>query len=502
MNEDMGEETATPLRALIIEDSEDDLMLLLRELQRGGYDTVYRRVDSADAMQEALRHQEWDLVISDYVMPRFSGMAALDILSKSGFDLPFIIVSGKIGEDTAVAALKAGAHDYILKGSLVRLLPAIERELKDAALRKEQQRAERKLREQASILDSFFSDTITPLVLLDKDFNFIRVNNAYARACGKEVSEFTGHNHFTFYPHAENEEIFRRVVETKTPYRAFAKPFSYPDHPEWGTSFWDWTLTPILDNRGDVDFLVFSLSDVTEKTRLQSIAEAVNTINNIGYVFAGIRHEIGNPVNSAKITLSVLRANLDRYSREDLLEYLERIAGELSRVEYLLRALKNYNLYELPELQHVDMRAFIEKFISLAKDDCSKQGVALRSDVDRDVDSVYADPRALHQVLLNILTNALDACAGLSERTIGISVRNAPDMVLIEVTDTGRGMSDEQSRDLFKPFYTTKPNGTGLGLVITRKVLSRMNGTISISSRTGEGTRVEILLPRGAAGHA
>jgi len=145
--------------------------------------------------------------------------------------------------------------------------------------------AEKKLVEQSRVLEGFFVSTITPLVFLTRDFNFIRVNQAYAKACQRDVSEFPGHNHFEFFPHEENEAIFRQVVETKIPFQAFAKPFTFPDHPEWGTTYWDWTLTPILDDAGEVEFLVFSLEDVTEgvrtekaKTRLAHILETTSDL--------------------------------------------------------------------------------------------------------------------------------------------------------------------------------------------------------------------------------
>ncbi len=750
-----------PIRVLIVEDSEDDLLLLLRELRNGGYNPRHEHVQTAEAMSTALARGQWDLIISDYIMPRFTGMAALELLKKSGIDIPFIVVSGKIGEEVAVEALKAGAHDYIVKGALGRLLPAIEREIREAAGRRDRKAAEaalaqyrdhledlvkertaelqalnkqlsgevferkvieeelrthrdhledlvqertaelqktneelereiaerteserrvtmtntllslftkniarkeyldnvaglisrwsgcvhvgirilgvdgtipyeaqigfkedflmsesclsigsdecvcprivgerpeepdcqamteygsfcsnnnaaflegldsrwrsryrgacerhgflsvavipirhqgkvlgalhvadaregllpedvvsflevralivgeaiyrfgaeQALREQAKILESFLNETITPLVFLDRDFNFIRVNRAYAKACGRDVADFPGHNHFDFYPHGENEAIFRKVVLTKTPHVAYARPFVFPDHPEWGVTYWDWSLTPILDEKGETDYLVFSLSDVTEKTRLESIAEAVNTMNNIGYVFAGIRHEIGNPINSAKITLSVLKTNYDRYTKEKVITYLDRATEELSRVEYLLRFLKNYNMYEVPEFQAVDVRDFMEKLVSLVRDNCEKKGVALESAIESDVAFIHADPRALHQVFLNILTNALDACTGTSDPRIFIGIQRAFGMVLFKISDNGCGMTEEQQRNVYRPFYTTKPHGTGLGLVIVRKMLLKMNGTISITSRPAVGTSVDIYLREVAADH-
>lgn len=135
-----------PLRVLIVEDQEDDALLLLRELRRGGYEPTYERVDTPEAMSKALEKKTWDIIISDYVMPRFSGIDALKLLQKKGIDLPFIIVSGKIGEDIAVAAMKAGAHGYIMKGNLSRIVPDVERELRDAVVRAEQRRVEAELK--------------------------------------------------------------------------------------------------------------------------------------------------------------------------------------------------------------------------------------------------------------------------------------------------------------------------------------------------------------------
>ena len=131
---------STSIRVLLVEDSPDDAELLLCALRDGGYDLTYERVDTAAAMTAALAQQPWDLIISDYAMPQFDALAALTLLQESGLDLPFLIVSGAIGEDTAVAAIKAGAHDYIMKDNLARLLPAVARELREAVGRRERRR--------------------------------------------------------------------------------------------------------------------------------------------------------------------------------------------------------------------------------------------------------------------------------------------------------------------------------------------------------------------------
>ncbi|HKH38887.1 MAG TPA: response regulator, partial [Rubrobacter sp.] len=132
-----------PLNVLLVEDSEDDALLLVRMLRRGGYDPAWERVDTQSAMEAALDGGSWDLIISDHSMPAFSSLAALGLLKRKGFvDLPFIIVSGRIGEDAAVSAMKAGAQDYLMKDNLARLNSAIERELRDAEVRRERRQAE------------------------------------------------------------------------------------------------------------------------------------------------------------------------------------------------------------------------------------------------------------------------------------------------------------------------------------------------------------------------
>src|SRR5260370_9332272 len=122
----IGENTmGVPLRVLIVEDSENDVLLLVRELKRGGYDVTYQRVDNAPGLNTVLGSREWDLIVTDYSMPNFNGIAALKMVREKGLDIPFIFLSGTIGEDTAVTAMKLVAHDYIIKGNLARLLPAI-----------------------------------------------------------------------------------------------------------------------------------------------------------------------------------------------------------------------------------------------------------------------------------------------------------------------------------------------------------------------------------------
>jgi len=158
------------ISVLIVEDSEPDCVLTVRLLEKsGGYEVYHERVDTADAMRKALKAKTWDLILSDYKMPQFSATLALEVLQETGLDIPFIIVSGSIGEETAVAAMKAGSHDYVMKDHLARLIPAIERELRDAQVRASHRAAEERLRVSerlgaiGEVASSIIHDLKTPL---------------------------------------------------------------------------------------------------------------------------------------------------------------------------------------------------------------------------------------------------------------------------------------------------------------------------------------------------
>jgi signal transduction histidine kinase len=243
------------------------------------------------------------------------------------------------------------------------------------------------------------------------------------------------------------------------------------------------------------------LRDITEKMRLMSIAEAVNTMDNIGYIFSGIRHEIGNPINSIKMTMSVLRRNLGTFSTEVIHEYIDRSMGEIGRVEYLLKSLKNFSMFESPEIKSFDLCDFLDKLVQLAQSGMEKEGIRLQVDMPAGPIRVSVDARALQQVMLNLLANATAALIGRPEPWVEIILQARPEFVWVKIRDNGCGISREDQQHLFKPFYTTKPSGTGLGLVITRKLLAQMSCSIEIASYEGLGTTVGISLPWAEENH-
>ncbi|MGD0021329.1 MAG: HAMP domain-containing sensor histidine kinase [Smithellaceae bacterium] len=244
-------------------------------------------------------------------------------------------------------------------------------------------------------------------------------------------------------------------------------------------------------------FIWVIIRDITERRRLESIAEAVNSMENISYIFSGIRHELGNPINSIKMTLSVLKKNLNDYSKNAVEKFVDRAMTEISRVEFLLQALKSFSIFENPNIQNIALEEFLIRFISLVSNDLSQSRIKISKLIVPPVEKISADPRLLHQVMLNLITNASDALNNCENPNIFIRAEKKEGHVTITVEDNGIGMSDEEQTNLFKPFYTTKPQGTGLGLMITLKMVTLMKGNMEIKSFKDMGTKVTVFIPEG-----
>lgn len=178
-----------PLRVLLVEDSPFDAELILYDLSRGGYEPSSERVDTEDGMREALYSRQWDIVLADYSMPGWSGLDALKLFKKEGPDIPFILVSGTIGEDTAVEAMRAGAHDYIMKQNLKRLLPAVERELREARVRMEFRCQEERLRESEENYRLFVENFRGIAFQWGRDLTSVFIHGALEEICGYAEAE-------------------------------------------------------------------------------------------------------------------------------------------------------------------------------------------------------------------------------------------------------------------------------------------------------------------------
>jgi PAS domain S-box-containing protein len=257
----------TPLRVLLVEDSEDDARLVLRALAQAGYQTDHLMVQTAEDLKPALGAREWDVVLSDYAMPGFSGADALEILKQSGLDLPFIIVSGAIGEDTAVALMKAGAHDYVTKDRLSRLAPAVARELHEALSRRERRRAEAALRESEERYRALAETAHDFIFTVGPDARIEYVNSTGAAELGLKPSEIIGKTLPDLFPGpvAEREwHNVKSVLDTGTPHY-LQNRYAFARRELW----LDTWLAPVRDETGRVRSVVGISRNVTELVQIE-----------------------------------------------------------------------------------------------------------------------------------------------------------------------------------------------------------------------------------------
>ncbi len=213
----MDTSQATPLNVLIVEDSELDAVVLVNVLRSGGYKPGFKRVETAQTMSAALGNEEWDVILADHNLPEFSAPEALKILQSTGKDIPFIIISGGIGEDVAVAAMKAGAHDYLMKGSLARLVPAVDREIREAHVREARRRTEAALRESEQRYRLLWETATDAVFLMDANSTIHFANPAVQQVFGYHPAEVIGQNLTLLLPERvkpELEEEFKSILHS------------------------------------------------------------------------------------------------------------------------------------------------------------------------------------------------------------------------------------------------------------------------------------------------
>lgn len=259
-----------PLRVLVVEDSEDDTLLLLRELRRGGYEVRHERVDTPAGMRAALGRQAWDVVVSDHSMPAFSSAGALELLRDEGFeDVPFIIVSGRIGEDAAVAAMRAGARDYLMKDNLARLNSAVARELREAEARREKRRAEEKYR-------SIFENAVEGIFQTTAAGELVTANPAMARMLGygshaelvEEVRDVAGQ----LYADPEHRARFVRLARLRGSVSGFETELRRKDGGLVPVSI---SARTLLDESGRPAGYEGTMEDVTERRRAEAALRGI-----------------------------------------------------------------------------------------------------------------------------------------------------------------------------------------------------------------------------------
>ncbi|PWB50692.1 MAG: hypothetical protein C3F06_11525 [Candidatus Methanoperedenaceae archaeon] len=262
------------LHVLLVEDSEDDALLLLRELKRGGYQVEYERVDTPDAMIAALDSRKWDIIIADYIMPQFSGVSALKILKQKEIDLPFILVSGKIEDEVAVDAMKAGAQDFIKKDNFARLVPAIERELAEADGRLKRKVAEEALRKSEEKYRSMVETANEGIFVIDQERRFTFVNQHTMDMLGYAADEIMGRKFDEFVvPHEMTDHLKESRERTKGKVSQYERTFLRKDN---RTICCIASVSPLFDENNRFMGSFGMLMDITERKKKEEEIRSLN----------------------------------------------------------------------------------------------------------------------------------------------------------------------------------------------------------------------------------
>jgi signal transduction histidine kinase/CheY-like chemotaxis protein len=538
----------TPLRVLLVEDNPDDKMLVERELRRGGFEVHSQRVESAEELRAALKHGEWDIILSDYCLPGFDAPSALGILRDSGLDIPFIVVSGSVGEWEGVEVMKAGARDYFPKTLLTRLPAAVSREVEEARLRHDRARAERDralLARAGEVLAGSLDlqETLDRVVRLPVP--------ELADWCAIYFSENGGNLRVAALAH-ENPELVAQGLETDRlfpldpdassgPARVFrtGEPQLLTDVPEarlevlarspehlrrmLALGLRSVIHVPLVGRTGSLG--VVTLGTTGNRPRFapvdmpvaQELARrAALTLENARLYresqdairlrddfLAVAAHELRTPLTTLGLQLCTLVQRARRESSTDLVERLDRGLRQVRRLGTLVEMLLDVSRLstgELPlSLERVDLGELVGEVLERFEAESQAMGCALRLELARGLVGQW-DRMRVEQVVSGLLSNALKFGARQP-----VEVRVEPDgtVARVVVEDRGIGIPEDQLESIFERFgravSSRSYGGLGLGLYLARRAAEAHGGHVWAEQRPGGGARFTLELPLHAA---
>jgi PAS domain S-box-containing protein len=489
-----------PLRVLLIEDYEEDALLLERFLSHAGYAVQARRIQTADELRSALVEPSTiDLVLADYTLPSFGARDALAIIQRSGVDVPFIIVSGTIDEVSAVDAMRAGAHDYVLKGHLDRLLPAIQRELSDAERRRERLRTEAELRLAQKRFSATFNQAAVGMAHTSTAGQFQLVNQRLSGMLGISVDRLLSLSLTDFLLPSErgmeSEELTALVSGKQTGYRVERELLRHD-----GTTFpAQLTVSLLRHDDGTAPSLLLVVEDISaRKTAERETAELMTRLINserlaaAGRMANTLAHEINNPLEALTNIVYLLQTHDLQPQAHELASVAAR---ELERVGHITRSTLSF--YRKLPGRTLDLHIMLDEVVQLFSSRAMQHHIEIDTRYSDEVRDVNYDP-ALRQVFANLVGNAIESMEGSGGKlTLRARIEGARTVVLI--SDTGHGIDRAHLRSVFEPFFTTKgERGTGLGLWVTRGIVEEQGGRLQLRTCTRgkrRGTTVRIELP-------
>lgn len=502
------------IRLLLIEDDEQDAELIRMALEEGEFELSWSRVESEAELRSALAKSTWDLIISDFAMPGFDGLNAFRIVQELRLDIPFIYVSGALGEERAVAAMRAGARDYILKGNLSRLAVAVRRELSASKIKQSERRLEANSRQEQRRLE-------------------IAVEASGAGIFEWRKGDLAPHISFRLREILGiTEDQIPTLVEAASWAEERLHPEDRPEAIEEFRSFLDGDTERLsLEARVKhmsgtwIDLAVFAkavvrsksrkashvigvLMDVTDRRLLEEQLRHAQKMDAIGRLAGGVAHDFNNLLTAILSFTRFAMNSLEQDSRpyQDMEEVLK--AGK--RAEALTGQLLAFSRRKPISPQVVDVNDLItnlEKMLARLVG----EAIRLETHLDPKIGSIRMDPGSLEQVIVNLAVNARDAmptggrlCIQTTNVVYDEEATNGEPHQLpkgrcveIRVSDEGTGMDDGTLQRIFEPFFTTKDvgSGTGLGLATCYGIVQQAGGSISVESQLGEGSTFRVTLP-------
>jgi len=501
------------VKVLVVEDSEDDVRLVLRALRQGGFELDWRRVQDLQGLHDAFEQQRWDAVLSDFRMPGFSGVDALRTFRSFDLDIPFIFVSGTIGEEVAVEAMKAGASDYVMKQNLARLAPVLDRELAQAVIRAQHRQAQIDLEVSRDRYVDLYEFAPVGYLTLSIEGEIEQLNLTCADMLGSGRERLLSSRFSRFVVPEDIErwyEHFLRVIQFGDRRRlelVLQREAGERMHVQ---------LDCMRVTVGGAAFRVrVALTDISERKEAEADIRKYETqlrhaqkMESIGTLAGGIAHDFNNILGAilgnAALALDFLGEG------HPASPHLREVHKASVRARTLVRQILTFSRREPQELVTQSLRPIVEETHRLLRATLPA-GVELDITLGPETPHVNADATQVQQVLMNLCTNAwhalkdgagrigigldavtLDAAAG--QRLGGVA--GGP-FVHLWVSDTGTGMDAATRERIFEPFFTTKPvgQGTGLGLSVAHGIVVAHHGAIVVDSEPGQGSTLHLYFP-------
>ena len=509
------------LRVLYLEDDPRDAELAQETLAADGIESEIVRVETEEDFIAALKQGGFDLVLADYTLPSFDGLSALEIVQQNWPEVPLIFVSGTLGEELAIEALKRGATDYVVKTRLSRIVPSVQRALREARERSDLIRAQEALRQSEAYLaeaqrishiGSFGWDVASGRIYWSQEtYRIFELDPA-----SEPTLEFVFDR-----IHPEDKVMVRQLLD-----RAIDGETDFDfEHrllmPDGSVKYVRVAGRPSKGRSGCFEFMG-PVSDITERKlgeealqKAQAELAHVNRVTTLGELTASIAHEINQPltaiVSNASAGLRWLSADLPNI--EEAREAIRRIVRDGNRAGDVISRMRALFKKAPVTKEHFDINEAIEEVVALTHAEAQRNRVLVRTGLDGDVPSILGDRVQLQQVVLNLLINAMEAMSGMEEdrRELLVSTKRVADTktpvnanvslgsqsshVSVAVRDSGPGLLSTSLAQLFTAFYTTKPHGLGMGLAVSRSIIEAHGGRLEAFPNDDRGATFQFTLP-------